>query len=300
MMVKYVILTQSHLKLCDMRKLVIFSGIVFLISLMFSEQSGAQIVNSAYKITDVYQKKPMPLPAVREADVFWSKKIWRIIDLREKMNLTLFYPTVETDGRMNLISLLLEGIENGQITPYDARLDDDFKVPMTFEQVQDAFGAESTIEETIDFDTGERKEVEIEGDIRPNEIKQFMIKEEWYFDKQSSSLNVRIIGICPIREFVRENDESGQVMRQKVFWVYYPEARNLLATNLVLNPYNEAQSMSFDDLFIKRFFNSYVVKESNVFNNRDITAYLSGKTAMLESKRIEDEIFNFEQDLWEY
>jgi gliding motility associated protien GldN len=267
---------------------------------MFSGQSGAQIVNSAYKITDVYQKKPMPLPAVREADVFWSKKIWRIIDLREKMNLTLYYPTSEMDDRMNLISLLLEGIENGQITPYDARLDDDFKVPMTFEQVQDAFGAESTIEETIDFDTGERKEVEIEGDIRPNEIKQFMIKEEWYFDKQSSSLNVRIIGICPIREFVRENDESGQVMRQKVFWVYYPEARNLLATNLVLNPYNEAQSMSFDDLFIKRFFNSYVVKESNVFNNRDITAYLSGKSAMLESKRIEDEIFNFEQDLWEY
>ncbi|MDD4756058.1 MAG: gliding motility protein GldN, partial [Prolixibacteraceae bacterium] len=192
-----------------MRKLVIFSGIVFLISLMFSEQSGAQIVNSAYKITDVYQKKPMPLPAVREADVFWSKKIWRIIDLREKMNLTLFYPTVETDGRMNLLSLLLSGVENGQITPYDARLDDDFKVPLTFEQVQEALGAESTTEETIDFDTGERKEVEIEGDIRPGEIKQFMIKEEWYFDKQSSSLNVRIIGICPIREFVRENDESG-------------------------------------------------------------------------------------------
>lgn len=271
-----------------------------MITLMFSGQSDAQIVNSAYKITDVYQKKPMPLPAVREADVFWSKKIWRIIDLREKMNLTLYYPTVETDSRKNLISLLLDGIENGQITPYDARLDDDFKVPMTFEQVQEALGAESTTEETIDFDTGERKTVEIEGEIRTNEIKQYMIKEEWYFDRQTSTLNVRVIGICPIREFVRVNDETGQVMRQKVFWVYYPEARNLLASSLVLNPYNEARSMSFDELFIKRFFNSYIVKESNVFNNRDISAYLSGKDAMLESKRVEDEIFNFEQDLWEY
>jgi len=283
-----------------MRKLIVFLVIVFTASLMLSKQSDAQLVNSAYKIIDVYQKKPMPLPSVREADVFWAKKIWRIIDLREKMNLTLFYPTVETDGRQNLLSLLLSGVENGQITPYDARLDDDFKVPLTFEQVQEALGAESTTEETIDFDTGERKTVEVEGDIRPTEIKQFMIKEEWYFDKQTSTLNVRIIGICPIREFVRENDESGQVMRQKVFWVYYPEARNLLASNLVLNPYNEARSMTFDELFIKRFFNSYIVKESNVFNNRDISAYLTGKNAMLESKRIESEIFNFEQDLWEY
>lgn len=242
----------------------------------------------------------MPLPDVREADVLWSKKVWRIIDLREKMNLPLYYPTVETDGLKNLITLLLDGVESGLITPYDARLDDDFKVPMTYEQVQEAFGAEESTEETIDFDTGERKMVTIQGEIRPGEIKQYMIKEEWYFDKQSSSLNVRIIGICPIREFTRDIDQPGQVQRTKVFWVYYPEARKLLATNKVLNPYNHAQSMSFDDLFIKRFFNSYIVRESNVYNNRDISAYLSGKDAMLESKRIENEIFNFEQGLWEY
>lgn len=261
---------------------------------------NAQLINGAYQSTDVSQKKPMPLPTVREADVFWSKKIWRIIDLREKMNQTLYFPTSEMDGRQNLISLLLEGIKSGQITPFDARLDDDFKVPMTFEQVQEAFGAEATTEETIDFDTGERKTVTIQGEIRPGEIKQYMVKEEWYFDKQASSLNVRILGICPIREFTRAEDPAGEVMRQKVFWVYYPEVRDLLATNLVMNPYNEAQSMSFDDLFIKRFFNSYIVQESNVYNNRLISDYLTGREAMLESKRVEAEIFNFEQDLWEY
>jgi hypothetical protein len=119
------------------------------------------------------------------------------------------------DGRKNLISLLLEGIKSGQITPFDARLDDDFKVPMTFEQVQEAFGAEATTEETIDFDTGERKTVTIQGEIRPGEIKQYMVKEEWYFDKQASSLNVRILGICPIREYTRAEDPTGEVMRQK-------------------------------------------------------------------------------------
>ncbi|HZH73567.1 MAG TPA: gliding motility protein GldN [Mariniphaga sp.] len=283
-----------------MRKLIVYIGIAFIMASSLATQSNAQIINSAYSSNDISQRKPMPLPSVREADVFWSKKIWRVVDLREKMNLPLFFPTTEMDGRINLITLLLEGIKNGQITPFDARLDDDFKVPMTFEQVQEAFGAESTTEEVVDFDTGERKTVVIEGEIRPNEIKQFLIKEEWYFDKQSSSMNVRIIGICPIREYTRSEDPSGQVLRQKIFWVYYPEARDLLATNLVLNPYNNAQSMTFDDLFIKRFFNSYIVQESNVYNNREISAYTSGRDALLESKRIEEEIFNFEQDLWEY
>lgn len=283
-----------------MRKLMFYLGIMIALLVLTRHEAESQIVNGAYKSTDMSQKKPMPLPTVREADVFWSKKIWRIVDLREKMNLPLFYPTTVIDGRMNLINLLLEGIKSQNITPFDARLDDDFKVPMTFAQVQEAFGAEETTEETIDFDTGERKTVTIQGDIRPGEIKQYMIKEEWYFDKQASALNVRIIGICPIREYVRANDATNQVQRQKVFWVYYPQVRDLLATNKVLNPYNEAQSMSFDDLFIKRFFNSYVVSESNVYNNRQISAYLGGKEAMLESQRIENEIFNFEQDLWEY
>ena len=251
-----------------MKKLVAYLGVFVFVLILSGNHSQAQIVNGAFKRTDIIQKKPMPLPSVREADVFWSQKIWRIIDLREKINIPLFYPTVEVQGRMNLISLLLGGIENGQITPYDASLDDDFKVPMSYDQVKASFGAEATQEEKIDFDTGERTMVTIQGEMRPNDIKQYLIKEEWYFDKQNSTLNVRIIGICPIREFVRPGDSPDQVQRQKLFWIYYPEARPLLSTNLVLNPYNPAQQVSFDDLFIKRTFNSYVVEEENIYNNQ--------------------------------
>lgn len=283
-----------------MKKVIIYIGIVVIFIALTDKNTQAQIVDGAYKRTNIYQKKPMPLPVPREADIFWSKKIWRVVDLREKMNLTFYYPTVPTENRQNLISILLEAIQNGQITPYDASGNEEFKTPMTYEQVKQAYGAESTTEETIDFDTGERKQVVIQGEIRPNEIKQFMIKEEWYFDKQTSTLNVRIIGICPIREYVRPNDPSNQVVRTRVFWVYYPEVRDLLATNIAFNPYNSSQSVSYDDLFIKRMFSSYVVKESNVYNNRFITDYLSGREAMLESKRIENKIFNFEQDLWAY
>lgn len=283
-----------------MKKLVTYLGVIVFTLILSEKNAEAQVVNGAYKKTDIIQKKPMPLPAVREADVYWSKMLWRIIDLREKINLPLYYPTVEIDGRMNLISLLLDGIENGQITPYDASLDDDFNVPMSFEQVKASFGAEASTEEKINFDTGERETVVIQGEIRPNDVKQYLLKEEWYFDKQNSTLNVRIIGVCPIREFVRPGDSPDQIQRQKLFWIYYPEARPLLSTNLILNPYNPARQVSFDDLFIKRTFNSYIVIEENVYNNRSVSAYLTGKEAMLESKKIEDEIFNYEQDLWEY
>ncbi len=284
-----------------MRKLVIYLGLAAFIIALGHKYAGAQIVNGAYKRNDIYEKKPMPLPKVREADVFWSKTIWRVIDLHEKMNIPLYYPTHEVNGRSNLITLLLKGIENKQITPYDAREEEDeFKVPMTYSQVKEIFGAKSTTVQRTDFETGELVDVKVSGEIRSEEIKQIMLKEEWYFDKLTSAMHVRIIGMCPIREYVREGDESGQVQRQKVFWVYFPEIRPLLARNLVLNPYNEANQLSFDDLFINRLFSSYVIKESNIYNNRSIVDYLSGREAMLESKRIEEEIFNYEQDLWEY
>ena len=284
-----------------MKKALSFISLFILIAVSGTEVAKSQTVpmTGAFKRTDVLQRKPLPLPAVRESDVFWSKKIWRVIDLREKINQPLYYPITETDSRLNLISVLLKGIESGQITAYDARLDDDFKNPMTFAQVKEACGANEKTKEVTDFNTGEKVQRKVEGEIRTQEIKQFMLKEEWYFDKQNSTLNVRIVGIAPIREFIREGDATNTVQRQQVFWVYYPETRNLLAANEAFNPYNDARNMSYDDVFIKRFFNSYIVKESNNFN-RYINQFLAGKDAMLESKKIEDNIFDFEQNLWEY
>lgn len=284
-----------------MKNVLVLLGIVIcMVSASFTEVH-AQIVDGAYKRTDISKKKPMPLPHVREADVMWSKKIWRIIDLREKMNQVMYFPTVETEGRNSLVNLLLKGIESGLLTAYDARTDDEFKVPLTYEQVKEAFGATTRTRRVRDLETGEFRDQVITAEIRGEEVKQFMVKEEWYFDKQTSTMNTRIIGICPIQEYYRDEDVNRQnVQRRQVFWVYYPEARDLLASNAVMNPNNIAQSMSYDDLFIKRKFNSYVVKQSNVYNNRAISQYLTGRDAMLESERIEQAIFNYEQDLWEY
>ncbi|MBV5311841.1 MAG: gliding motility protein GldN [Prolixibacteraceae bacterium] len=284
-----------------MKKIFVFLGVIALLVVAIKQETKAQIIDGAYKRTDLTNRKPTSLPFIREADVMMSKKVWRIIDLREKMNQPLYFPTKDVEGRFNLVNLFLEGIKNGKITAYDAKNDDEFKVPMTFEQVKESFGATTRTQMVRDVDTGEMKPKVVTGEIRADEVKQFMVKEEWYFDKQTSTLNVRVIGICPIQEYYREGDTNQEsVQRRQVFWIYYPEARELMAANAVFNPQNTARNASFDDVFLKRKFNSYIVKEENIYNNRDISQYLSGKDAMLESKRIESSIFDYEQNLWEY
>jgi len=258
-------------------------------------------VDGAFTRTDLFKRKPTPLPTPREADVMWSKKIWRIIDLRETMNQPMYFPTKEVEGKNNLVNLLLLGIKDSKITAYDAKDDDEFKVPMSIDQVKAAFGGTARKIQKRSIDTGEMKDTTVTGEMRSEEIKQIELKEEWYFDKQNSTLNVRIIGICPIREYYADNDINQEtVLRQQMFWIYYPEARELMAANEVFNTENTARNSSYDDLFLKRMFTSYILKESNIYNNRAISQYLKGKDAMLESKRIESDIFDYEQNLWEY
>jgi hypothetical protein len=100
----------------------------------------AQIIDGAYTKRITIDRKPAPLPGVREADVLWSKTVWRLIDLREKTNLHFYYPTREMQGRMNLVNHLLKGIKDGTITAYDASQEDnEFKMPLTYAQVEESF-----------------------------------------------------------------------------------------------------------------------------------------------------------------
>lgn len=261
----------------------------------------AQVIDGAYIKRTTMDRKPAPLPIVREADVVWSKMIWRIIDLREKANQHFYYPTrVLQGGRTNLFNTLLKGIEAKRITAFDAQqTDDEFKDPITYNQVKQQFGDSVRTIKVIDINTGNDRDTIVRAEIASNEVKQLEVKEIWYFDKERSTLQVRILGICPIRVFKKDAKDSTFV-RKRLFWIYYPEVRPLLAKKEALNELNGARSLSFDDLFLTRRFDSYIVKEENTYNNRSIEEYATGEYALKESERIKNSIFDYEQDLWEY
>ncbi|WP_421920970.1 gliding motility protein GldN [Marinifilum sp.] len=255
---------------------------------------------SVYSKNHIKNRKPIPYSNIRESDVMWSKLVWRIVDLREKMNLPMYYPTTPQDDRYSLIDLLMYGIENEGLTAYSTN-DDEFKEPMTLDEIHGKFDAQSDTIMQRNRLTGELEEKIIPGEMHTDDVKRYMVKEQWFFDKQTSTMQVRIIGICPIREYVKDGDTAMDgVQMKQLFWVYFPEARPLLATHEVFNPFNDAARYSFDDLFLKRRFSSFITQISNVHNNRGISEYTVGINSMLEAERIKNNIFEYEHDLWEY
>ncbi len=274
--------------------------------------------NNAYVKDNIKKRKPIVLPPIREADVAWSILIWRIIDVREKMNQFFYFPQSPNISRKNLMTILLEGIKERGLTAYDTD-NDEFKTPISYEDImQKLDGGEETIQIRNQL-TGELEEKVVKGgNAGTAEVLQFMLKEEWYFDTSNSTLQSRIIGICPIRVYEKEadyvqpleDDEESTVnydeepatpkLRKQLFWVYFPEVRPLLAVQEAFKRGNDAQRLSFDEVFVKRYFSSFITRTSNMQDNRAIADYATGIDQVIESERIKEKILRFESDLWEY
>ncbi|MEA2043607.1 MAG: gliding motility protein GldN [Bacteroidota bacterium] len=269
-----------------------------LISVLLASQSLFAQMQGIYERHVTEGRKPVPYQFVREADVMWSKVIWRRVVLTEKMNLPLYYPTKKMDGRKSLIQLMMWGIVNKSLTPFSS---DEFSSQYTANEIDERFDA--TVDTTYDIDpeTGESIPIISKRKADYGEVKEILVKEMWFFDKQRSVMEARVIGIAPIRLYFRDNDIDRLDQRQKIlFWIYYPEARSIFATYPVYNPNNQAGEITFDDVFFQRKFDGYVFQESNVYENRRIEQYTTGLEVLLESERVKEKIFNFEHDLWEF
>ncbi len=270
-------------------------------AVVFAFSSFAQtddLIDGAYRKGHLFSKWYMAYPDAREADAMWAKRVWRIIDLREKINLPLGYPKSDIRDRMSLTDIIWNAAKEGSITLY---ANDDFTEVRTMKEAEKLAGAGIDTILVPDADPPyNMHEVPVKREFATESVIQYRIKEDWYFDKQRSVMEVRIIGIAPI---VYATDDRGAVREggetKPLFWVYFPDVRGLLSKAEAFNFQNDSQRRSFDDIFQKRLFNSYVMKESNVYDRR-ISEYAQGVRALQESDRIKEMIINFEHDMWEY
>ena len=241
-------------------------------------------------------KKPMPLPYIREAEVTWKKKVWREIDFRQKMNQGFYFPTISHQDWRNFITVILDGMKEGKITAYDIETTDELLNPISYNQFVNK--QSDTVYRTFrrPYPPYDEYDTMIVSQFDPTQVMRCRIKEEWYFDKQRSQLMVRIIALCPVKMVELE---SGDRFPQPLFWIPYEAAREVLIQAPFYNRNNSAARLNYDDIFLKRLFDSYIYKEENVFD-RSIQEYAQGIDALLESERIKNSIIEFEQNLWEY
>jgi gliding motility associated protien GldN len=237
---------------------------------------------------------------IREDDAVYKQRVWREIDTREKMNLPFRYAADEDNGNQRFISILFNTIQSGDVTAFSGE-DDRFTTPLTKEQVAAAIMGGSNDTVPVTDLNGDIVKYEVRSkQIEPDSIYRFRIKEEWVFDKESSRMHVRILGIAPIMmKYTSSGVPIGDVT---LFWAYYPDLRPTFAKYEVYNGKNYAGRMTWEDLFESRFFSSRITKSTmdNVFD-QSLAAYVKDPLFRLwEGENIKEKIFNYEQDLWSY
>ena len=258
----------------------------------FAQPTSAPRLDGIYKRELLGTREVIPYDNIREADVFWEKRIWRNIDFREKINLPFTWPVDP------FVQVVYDAVATGELKAYSP-LYDDFRegTEIPPDQIINKYNRTDTLL-IMDDITYEEKTIFVENIFDYKTVQKIQIKEDWVFDEETSTMVVRIIGLTMIRD--RLDLTTGEVLGQEpMFWIYYPDLRNIIIRHEVFNEKNSARTLTFEDIFEMRLFNSYIVKEDNVYD-RLIENYATGIDQVLESEKIKQVIFDYEHNLWEF
>lgn len=237
---------------------------------------------------------PLAYGYIDDRDILWSKVVWEFVDLNQKINLPYYFP-IDTSNisndRRSLFDTLMKAIKKGDIE--NVYSDSFFTSKITQNEIDEKL---INIRVSNGYPDTFR--------IQTQDIEGYMIKGMWYFDKRQGELKYRLLALAPMGKDVLtlglpdiEDDELYEL-----FWIFFPEARQVLHNAKVLNPKNASQPISFDHLLNARRFSAVIVKEENIYGNRGIRDYIRGNALfqLLEADRIKEDIRDREIDMWNY
>ena len=256
---------------------------------------------------------PLEYGYVDDRDILFSKMTWEKVVLDERANFPLYFP-VDTmnmsKDRRSLYHVLMDNIESGMISKVYA--DGYFTTERTMEDLAPSLRKQEVTDEGIEWMNAEGvsdpamvpEEYVIKREIGAADISSYLIKGLWYFDKRQGELKYRILGIAPAAPDVNFIDSEDEANKEPIglFWVFFPEVRDILHEAKAFNNKNSSSPISFDHLLNSRRFNGLIYKEENIYGDREVKEYVAENALMqlLESERIKDKIRNFEQDMWSY
>lgn len=247
---------------------------------------------------------PLEYGYVDDRDILWSKTLWETIDLDERVNFPLYYPTDTMDigpDRRSLYQVLIKNLKSGNLEAYT---DSYFTNKRTYADLSGALQSTDTLDygyEQINAGETVSEEYITRRSITAGQIEEYHIKGMWYFDKRQGELKYRLLGIAPVAPDVNFMDDENPD-KVELFWVWYPDARKILHEAKVFNQQNSAQPISFDMLLNARRFDAVIYKEDNVQGDRNIDDYIADNALfqLLEANRIKEAIRDKEQDMWAY
>lgn len=256
---------------------------------------------------ELVEKKdsPMDYGYIDDRDIMWSTTVWEIVDLDEKINLAYYFP-IDTMNigkeRRSLFDALLRGIVNGEIK--EVYSDDYFTARKTLSDIYGSLSSVDTLEAGIEaYNAGETVPDEYirKQSLTSKDITQYKLKGIWYFDKRDGEMKYRLLALSPVGPDVEELDLESPDMVD-LFWVWYPDAREVMNNTKVFNPDNTSFSLSYDNLLNARRFISVIYKEDNVYGDRKISDYIKENAMfqLLEADKVKSKIRDFEMDMWNY
>lgn len=260
---------------------------------------------------------PLKYGHVNDNDIVKGMMVWEIIDMNDKINQP-FYQN-DKDGffksSKSFYDVLLDAALSGELKEvYD---DENFTVklskeaiPKRLESVRMDDAATDIINSGRQLTESERKQYTDYIRTTTDKVRVLKIMGMWFVDKRDGMLKYRPLGIAalgPDPATAGQVGPDGRPMGDAnelidLFWIYYPDAREVLANHYIYNRANATADLSYDDVINMRRFSSVIYKSTNGLGDGIVKDYIpkNADEQIEESNRIKATILEMDNEMWNY